>query len=125
MCIEICCGVMLGGAVVPDCDVTRCPAPTHGVFNLGDVGLEDLDDLVCIKGRQACQPFDEMSQDKCFFARLRMDANHGMFGFIDLGDESCSEFSNFVLVGVEFIIIGVVIVPVDGPQGVCKQLQRL
>jgi hypothetical protein len=71
-------GAMLGGGIVPYRHVARIPAPADRVFELGDVGLKEFEQMVRIRLRIADEAADVMPEDERAFAGAGQDADNRM-----------------------------------------------
>src|SRR5260364_377705 len=84
-------GDVLGRAVVPDRDVALLPAPAHGVLRRGDVGLEQVEQLLTVGLTDADKALDEIAEQQRALAGLRMHANDRMLGLVDRAGEHLLE----------------------------------
>eukprot|EP01022_Parablepharisma_sp_SALTPOND_P008982 TRINITY_DN1374_c0_g5_i1.p2 TRINITY_DN1374_c0_g5~~TRINITY_DN1374_c0_g5_i1.p2 ORF type:complete len:1491 (+),score=638.18 TRINITY_DN1374_c0_g5_i1:28616-33088(+) len=116
-------GVVLGGAVVPDCDVAYRPAPAHGVFQAGDVAFQQLEQVFRIRRRVTQQLLDEVAQHQRAFATLGMHPHHRMLGLVEGGGEDFAIAFQACLGGIEARGI-VIVVGMQRPQLVGQLAQR-
>src|SRR5260370_35870802 len=72
---------MLRSAIVPNSDIASLPAPAHRVFRPGYVILENGHEMPRIRAVETHEPLQVEPDQQRALARLRMNPDHGMFGF--------------------------------------------
>ena len=118
--------VVLGDAVVEEHQLVRLPVHADHVLRAGDVGLQQAQDVLGFGVGQPHdpQPLREAADEQAPLPGQRVDPDHGVGGFeVDPGEF----LPPLVGVGV-FQVLGhgvVVVVGVDGPEGVSEVPQFL